>query len=169
MFKVSQALGNALAHQNAEEVRTAIVNYINVDPDNRTGEVAAAVRYAEEQGMNLWEAHDASISLDTDQSHWDAAYAAAVTTDLSFNFSKERFAHWQEVATAVGKKLQTTKPAFSDMPKAPQAPADPKVTYTTSRPSTGGSDDELMKKVVVGVAVAAAVVVTAAVVIAVFT
>ncbi len=166
MFTVSPALNAALAHQSAEETRDAIVNYINADPGNRTGDVAAALRLAVEQGVDIWETHDASMPLDMDRAHWNPDYAAAVTTDLSFNFSKERFAHWEEVASAASKRFQAAKPAFSDAPKAPAAP---KVTYTTPRQSSGSGDDELMKKVVVGVAVAAAVVVAGAVIVAALT
>ncbi len=167
MFTVSPALSAALTNRSAQDARDAIVNYINADPGNRTGDVAAALRLAIERGVDIWEAHDASMPLDMDREHWDPDYAASVTTDLSFNFSKERFAHWEEVATAAGKKRQAEKAAFSDMPKAPQAPAAPRVTYTTPRPSTRDSDDELVKKVIAGVAVAAAVVVAGAVVVAV--
>ncbi len=149
MFTVSKRLEAAVLQRDLKEVKNAIINYINADPDNRTGDVQKAVRYVEDQGMDFWEAHDPSMVLKEDEAQWTEEYEARVTADLHFNFSKERFAHWEAVAKVVGQEVQARKAA----------------AQATTRPTqSSGRDDELMKKVIIGV-VAAVVVVTVAAII----
>lgn len=164
MFAVSKSLESAVLQKDANEVRNAIISYINADPDNRTGDVGMAIRYAEEQGMAIWEPHDPSMSLDQDQTQWTAEYEANVTVDLHMNFSKERFAHWEAVARVVGQKRQAER----DQRQKAAARVEPHVTHNSSTyrgaSTSGGADDELVKKVVIGVAAAVAVVAVAAII-----
>lgn len=149
MFTVSKRLEAAVRQRDQREVKNAIINYINADPDNRTGDVQKAVRYVADQGMDFWEAHDPSMALKEDASQWTEEYEARLTADLHVNFSKERFAHWEAVAKAVGQKVQARKAAAqaADPAEHPSAPAD----------RSGGSGNELMVKVAIGVAAAVAV------------
>lgn len=164
MFTVSKSLEAAVLQNDLNEVRNALINYINVDPDNRTGDVGKAIRYAEEQGMDIWEPHDPSMPLNQDQAQWTAEYEANVTVDLHMNFSKERFAHWEAVAEVVGQRRQAER---AQRQKA-ATHVEPHVTHTSNTyggtSTSGGVDDELVKKVVIGVAAAAAVVAVAVII-----
>ena len=97
-FDVSQSLEKSINNKDVRQVRNAVIAYINADPDNKRGDAYKAVQYALKHGIDIWETHDSNISMNKDQKEWDTKYAAYVTMTLYRNFSKERFAHWQNVA-----------------------------------------------------------------------
>lgn len=160
MFTVSKGLETALNQQDLNSIRNAIINYINIDPDNQDGDAAEAIRYVESKGINVWERHDTAIPMNENQEQWTKVYAANVTADLHMNFSKERFAHWEKVASEVGRKFQKQKDnAPKQNYRAYSQSAEGTVNKgTASQPKKDNTQKEVVMKVALGVAVAAVVI-----------
>lgn len=108
MFKISSKLQNAIDSHNTKEGKNAILNYLDADPRNCTGNTKKALQYATAQGLNIFVEHNPEIEMEQDRAKWDDDYIAHIATTLFRNFSKERFEHWQEVADYVRKKMDAS-------------------------------------------------------------
>lgn len=102
---ISKKLQSAIDSHDSEEGKDAILNYLDSDPLNRTGDTEKALHYAKTQGLNVFVEHDPSIEMEQDRTKWDDDYIAYTSVGLFRNFSKERFEHWKEVADYVRKKM----------------------------------------------------------------
>ncbi|MBY0124391.1 hypothetical protein [Bacillus sp. S/N-304-OC-R1] len=138
---MSKFLQQAIEEGNIRKIRSAIGTEIMSDPTGRSGEINAALRKIESNGINIWESHDGR-ELDMNRAVWSKEYFTKLQAQLSSNFSKERFDH----TLNVGRK------AYEEELLKPQLQkGEPKVTVRSSSPQQGGRTGK--KGLVIGMVV----------------
>lgn len=121
MFEISSKLRSSVESKDVRAVQDAIVTYLQLDPFNKSGNVDAAIRYAQENGVEVYSPHDDSIAMDMDRSHWTSDYTPHIVTTLLRNFSRERIDHWKEVAKEAELRYEREHPQPSASTESPSA------------------------------------------------
>ena len=103
---MSNYIPNNLLKETVEKkdnyaVRGALVALILTDSSFGKGVVYQAIKYAEDNGVGVYQEHDSSIELIENSMEWNEEYFAKVANQLRRNFSKERLSHLERV----GKKV----------------------------------------------------------------
>lgn len=106
---MSSYIPNNLLKETVEKkdsyaVRGALVALILTDASFSNGVVYRAIKYAEENGISVYQEHDSTIELFDNSMEWNEEYFAKVANQLRRNFSKERLSHLEKV----GKKVYIT-------------------------------------------------------------
>lgn len=106
---MSNYIPNNLLKETVEKkdnyaVRGALVALILTDSSFEKGVVYQAIKYAEDNGVCVYQEHDSSIELLENSTGWNEEYFAKVANQLRRNFSKERLSHLEKV----GKKVYVT-------------------------------------------------------------
>ena len=107
LYKPSRKLGNAVFENDVKKAREEILANITKDPLNTTGRIEKDLQYVLDDGLDVFEPHDSSLSMNLNQSASDEIYAGMICgeiqADLSINFSRERFEYYLEMTEKLRK------------------------------------------------------------------
>ena len=160
-------LKKEVANKDEYAVRGALVAVILSDSSFQKGEVYQAIRYAEENGIDVYQKNDNTIEIIEESTKWNSEYFGKVANQLRRNFSKERLSHLEKV----GKKVYAAPndSTFENTTATPKATAQPKYTqqqYRSQRTQTEPERNfitgrQALALAAVGIAVAAIIILIA--------
>lgn len=157
-------LRKTVEKRDADEVRGALVALILIDSSFSKGIVYQAIKYAEENGIEVYQEHNSSIELTENAADWNEDYFAKIANQLRRNFSKERLSHLEKV----GKKAYITHIPTNET-KTPSIPRGNMQSNRTYRQTAGcNGKTEPKKNFLIGrqaIAVVAAGIAVAAIII----
>ena len=132
-YTPNNLLRETIENKDESAVRGALVAVILSDSSFRKGVIYDAIKYAEENGINVYQEHDSTIVLNENALEWNSEYFGKVSNQLRRNFSKERLSHLEKV----GKKVYATQSPTIErkMTSSPRINVQPKQTsqQTTTR------------------------------------
>ena len=117
MYKPNDFLAECVENKNQCNTRGAIVTMIFTDAAFKTNEVYDAIKYAEENGISVYEPHDESIQITEIPDVWDELYFSRVANQLRRNFSVERL----EYVKKVGRKVFSQSTGVNNSTDAKQS------------------------------------------------
>lgn len=166
---MSNYIPNNLLKENVEKkdsyaVRGALVALILTDSSFSKGVVYQAIKYAEENGIAVYQEHDSSTDLIENSSGWNEEYFAKVANQLRRNFSKERLSHLEKV----GKKVYVSQNETAANRTTTTQKANVQPKYTSQQSQTRRAQPESKKNFITGrqaLAIAAAGIAVAAIII----
>lgn len=107
IYKAPRELRYAVFERDVKKAREEILTNITTDPLNTTGRVEMALQYVLDAGLDVFEEHDPSLSMNVNQSASDEISAGIICgeiqADLSINFSRKRFDYYLEVTERLRK------------------------------------------------------------------
>jgi len=166
---MSNYIPNNLLKETVEQkdsyaVRGALVALILTDSSFKKGVVYQAIKYAEENGVIVYQEHDSTIELIENSAEWSDEYFAKVANQLRRNFSKERISHLEKV----GKKVYATQTVTVEANSTSSQRASVQPKHNTQQRTTRTVKVEQKKNFLTGrqaLAIAAAGIAVAAIII----
>ena len=159
MFRPNPFLKESVENKDVSMVRGALVGILQADPVTATSELEESIRYAEENGVDVFaQENDSSLSVNLNKEEWTDRYFARTLTYLRHNFTKERLLHAIEVGRAT-QSAQPKSPAPTPVQKKEtdsaerQASSGKNTTRTTQKPAD--AEQNWMPALMAGGAIAA--------------
>ena len=160
-------LKKEVANKDENAVRGALFAIILSEPSFQNKEVYQAIKYAEDNGVDVYQEHNPSIEIIEDSTKWNSEYFGKVANQLTRNFSKERLSHLEKV----GKKVYAAPndSTFENTTATQKATAQPKYTQQQYRSQRTQAEPErnfitgrqALALAAVGIAVAAIIILIA--------
>lgn len=118
-MNISDAIKKEAAKNNILGVRINILNEIVLYAD--IGHYKEILEFIELEEINIFEENDNSDEIKLNKDEWTEDYLISLRTDLSFNFSRKRLDHFNDVAVYLyGDKVRKMNEAKKKEETRPQ-------------------------------------------------